>query len=130
MSTITVDVVTPQRVVFSGAVAEIRVSGQYGEFGVLAQHAHLLSNIRAGILTLVGESATTRFLVGRGFAEAGPDRVVVLTDSCEDPAGIDKDAARQAYDEALTRRGSEARGSEAWKIADRDVEMAAARMSA
>ena len=35
-----------------------------------------------------------RFVVGRGFAEAGPDRVTILTDRCVSPEDVDKGAAQ------------------------------------
>ncbi|MGC6493926.1 MAG: ATP synthase F1 subunit epsilon [Myxococcota bacterium] len=86
MAELNVDIVTPERLIFSGTAREIRVPGALGEFGVLPQHTEFLSLAREGILTLVTASGEKKFEINGGFAEAGPDRVVVLADSARDLA--------------------------------------------
>lgn len=130
MAELIVDIVTPEKQVFSGPADEIRVPGHGGEFGVLPDHTLFLSLVRPGIASVVAKGATKRFVVGSGFAEAGPDRVVILTDACEDAATVDKAAAQVALEAAGKALEEAEPGSEAHRIASREAAMAAARLEA
>ena len=57
---------------------------ELGEFGVLPRHIPFLTVLQPGIVKVRGPSGVLRFQVGAGFAEAGPDRVVLLVDSCDE----------------------------------------------
>lgn len=129
MSGLHVDIVTPEKIVFSGSADEIRVPGVNGEFGVLPDHALFLSLLRGGILTLTGPQSK-RFVIGRGFAEAGPDRVVVLTDSCEAAEGVDKAAAAKLLADTDRVLADSAADSDERLVAERDAELARARLEA
>ncbi|MDP7110386.1 MAG: ATP synthase F1 subunit epsilon [Myxococcota bacterium] len=87
------EVVTPAAKVFSGTVSEVRAPGFEGEFGVLPGHADYVTAMRPGPLTFQHEGQSRRLLVGAGFAEVGTDKVVLLTDLCEEVDGIDPEAA-------------------------------------
>lgn len=100
MSQLQVDIVTPQRLVYSGPASQVTAPGAEGQFGVLPGHTIFLSVLRAGMVVVDTPEGSKQFLVGRGFAEAGPEGVVLLTDSCEDPADVDKAAAQKALGEA------------------------------
>src|SRR5438128_589084 len=71
------DLVSPERLVFSGEVEHVVVPGSEGEFGVLAHHAPLLAMLRPGILTILGPGQPQRIVVGGGFAEVAPDGLTV-----------------------------------------------------
>ncbi len=129
MSDIAVDIVTPEKLAFSGRVAEARVPGENGEFGVLPGHTILLSLVRPGVVTLVGTEGPNRFVVGKGFAEAGPERVVILVDSCEPAESVDKVAAQKAKDDALRVLETEPFGSDHYLTAQRELALADARLS-
>lgn len=130
MSQITVDIVTPLRRVFSGPATEIRVPGALGEFGVLPGHTIFLSLLRAGVATVNTADGVKRFVIGRGFAEAGPERLVLLTDSCEDADSVDKAAAREAANAAEALLISADPGSDAFLTAAADLELNTARLEA
>lgn len=130
MATLQVDIVTPEKVVFSGPADEIAAPGVGGEFDVLPDHALFLSLLRAGIVTVRTKGATKRFVVGRGFAEAGPDRVVLLTDSCEAAEGVDKAAAQKMLEKADGVIADSAPDSEERLGAEQAAELARARLEA
>ena len=130
MSDLVVDIVTPERVVFSGPASEVRAPGVLGEFGVLPGHTTFLSLLRPGIAAVDAPGGTRRFVVGRGFAEAGPDRIVLLTDACEAAETVDRAAAEALRDDALQRLENAPAGSEAHLTALRDHELAEARLLA
>jgi F-type H+-transporting ATPase subunit epsilon len=128
MSDLVVDVVTPERVVFSGPAHEARVPGVAGEFGVLPGHANFLSLLRAGVATLVTPDGTKRFVIGRGFAEAGPERLVILTDLYDSGEGIDRAKAQKELDEAQLAMAATAADSEERLQAEQAAELARARL--
>jgi F-type H+-transporting ATPase subunit epsilon len=126
---IQLDIVTPERQVFSGSANEVRVPGWEGEFGVLPEHASFLSLAKAGVLAIIDASGESRFVIGRGFAEAGPDRVVVLTEVCESADQVDKSAAGAAKAEAEKKLETLDPLSDAYAQCQARIELAAARLS-
>jgi F-type H+-transporting ATPase subunit epsilon len=100
VSDLQVDIVTPQKLVYSGRATEVRAPGWEGEFDVLPGHASLLALMHGGILTLETAEGSKRFVVGRGFAEAGPDRVTILTDRCLTKEQVDRAEAEKLRIEA------------------------------
>ena len=78
MATFHFDLVSPEKLLFSGEVDQVDVPGSEGEFGVLAGHAPLVTTLRPGILVIHGERDTLRVVVDAGFAEVGPAGLTVL----------------------------------------------------
>jgi len=74
------DLVSPERLVFSGEVEHVVVPGSEGQFGVLAHHAPFLSMLRPGILSILGPGQPRRIVVGGGFAEVAPEGLTVLAE--------------------------------------------------
>jgi F-type H+-transporting ATPase subunit epsilon len=74
------DLVSPERMVFSGEVEQVDVPGVEGDFGVLAHHAPLIAMIKPGILTVFGGGETQRIVVVGGFAEVNDQGLTVLAD--------------------------------------------------
>lgn len=74
-------ILTPERSVFEGRVEYVEVPGVEGSFGVLAQHAALVSALGAGTLTVRRPGGDElRWRVSGGFFEVGGDRATVLAD--------------------------------------------------
>jgi F-type H+-transporting ATPase subunit epsilon len=84
MSDLHVEIVTPRKVAWKGTATDVQAPGELGEFGVLPRHIPFLTVLQPGIVKVRGPSGVLRFQVGAGFAEAGPDRVVLLVDSCDE----------------------------------------------
>lgn len=94
------ELVTPERLVLSEEVDEVRVPGTLGELGVLPGHTPLLTSLGTGPLSYFQGSSSHRLAVQGGFAEVLPDRVTVLARVADAPGDIDVDAARAALTEA------------------------------
>jgi len=94
-TTLHVRIVTPERAVFDGRASEVVLPAWNGELGVYPDHDAVLTLLRAGTCRVTGSDAVSSFVVGRGFAEIGPDRVTLLTDSAEEVGKVDKDQARK-----------------------------------
>ena len=80
MATFHFDLVSPEKLLFAGEVNQVDVPGAEGDFGVLADHAPLVSTLRPGVLVIFGEGGERRIVVDGGFAEVGPSGLTVLAE--------------------------------------------------
>jgi len=80
MATFHFQLVSPEKLLFSGEVNQVDVPGSEGDFGVLAGHAPLMTTLRPGILVLHGEGGALQVVVNGGFAEVGAAGLTVLAD--------------------------------------------------
>jgi F-type H+-transporting ATPase subunit epsilon len=90
MATLHFELVSPEKLVFSGEVEQVDVPGAEGDFGVLAGHAPVVSTLRPGILTVYGAGGTQQIVVLGGFAEVSAQGLTVLADVAEAVEGIDR----------------------------------------
>ena len=81
MATFHFDLVSPEKLLFSGEVTQVDMPGTEGDLGVLAGHAPLVTTLRPGILVIYGEGGALRVVVNGGFAEVGPAGLTVLADT-------------------------------------------------
>lgn len=89
------EIVTPEKMVFSDYVEEVTIPGGDGEFGALIGHAPLLSTVKIGELNYTKDNKKTYYAVGQGYAEVLSRKVTVLLASAERADLIDKESARQ-----------------------------------
>jgi F-type H+-transporting ATPase subunit epsilon len=80
MATFHFDLVSPEKLLFSGDVTQVDLPGTEGDMGVLAQHAPLVTTLRPGILVIYDEGGPQRVVVNGGFAEVGPAGLTVLAE--------------------------------------------------
>ncbi|MCF6157441.1 MAG: ATP synthase F1 subunit epsilon [wastewater metagenome] len=93
--TFTFEIITPERVVYSEHVQSVSADGTEGSFGVLADHAPLITGLKTGILTVRdSNNKTIRFAIDGGFFEVMANNVVVLTDACVTEGEIDVEKVR------------------------------------
>ncbi|MCH8111923.1 MAG: F0F1 ATP synthase subunit epsilon [Proteobacteria bacterium] len=79
--TIAFELVSPDRLLLSEDVEMVVIPGTEGDFGVLVEHAPMISSVRPGILEVHKEGAEPqRIFVNGGFAEVTGDRCVVMTE--------------------------------------------------
>ena len=75
------ELVSPERLLFSGEVAEVDIPGTEGDMGILPGHAPVLSTLRPGVVTVTKEGgAKERIFVRGGFAEVNPQGLTVLAE--------------------------------------------------
>lgn len=99
------EIVTPEKMVFSGKIEEVTIPGTEGEFGVLRGHEPFLSSVDIGELNFLKEGKKTHYAVNTGYAEVTADKVTILIETAERSDDIDKDRALKAKDNAETRLG-------------------------
>lgn len=106
--TFKLEVVTPERVVFSdNKVTSVVVPGSEGYFGVLAGHAPMMAQMAIGQLDLIYENGSTNELfVCDGFVEVMHNTVTVLAHTAELGKEIDIERAEKALQRAKERLAS------------------------
>lgn len=87
-------VVTPRRQVVDQPVTEVTAPGTLGEFGVLPDHANLLSSLDPGRLTYIDRAGTHVLAIGEGFAEVSNNVMTVLAEAAAAPSEINPADAR------------------------------------
>ena len=75
---ISLEVVSPEKMVMSKTVDMVTISGTEGDFGILPGHAALVSSIRPGFLEIENNKETEKMFIGGGFIEVLEDNVSIL----------------------------------------------------
>lgn len=100
------ELVSPEKILTSEQVSMVVVPGEAGDFGVLADHAPLLSSLRAGIVTITPENGETRqIFVAGGFADVTPEQCSVLAEEAvnvQDMSMDDLENSRKDIQEQMT----------------------------
>ncbi|HTZ41139.1 MAG TPA: F0F1 ATP synthase subunit epsilon [Syntrophales bacterium] len=94
------EIVTPEKLAFSGSIDEVTCPGSEGEFGVLRGHASLLSAIKFGELSYLKDGKRVSYAVNTGYAEVTGSKVTVLVETAERADQIDMERAKRAKESA------------------------------
>ena len=79
------ELVSPEKLVLAAEVQQVLVPGSEGDFGILAGHAPVMTSIRPGVLDVTTRTGNSkRFYIRGGFAEANPEKLVVLAQQAID----------------------------------------------
>lgn len=90
MATFHFDLVSPEKLAFSGDVDQVDVPGVEGDFGVLAGHAPVVAVIRPGILTVSSGGTRQKIIVLGGLAEVSDKGLTVLADVATSIQDLDR----------------------------------------
>ena len=90
MATFQFDLVSPEKLLYSGEVEQVDVPGSEGDFGVLAGHAPLVAIVRPGFLTVRVDGKEEKIVVLGGFAEVSAKGLTVLADVAAPADEIDQ----------------------------------------
>jgi F-type H+-transporting ATPase subunit epsilon len=105
-TSLTLEIVTPDRSVVAERVDEVEIPGAEGYFGVLPGHTPLLAMLQVGELWYRKGSEKHYLSIAFGFAEVLPDRVTILAELAERADEIDlsrAEAARRRAEERLAK---------------------------
>ena len=92
MATFHFDLVSPEKIAFSGEVDQVDVPGQEGDFGVLAGHAPFVATLRPGILTVTAGGTQQKIIVLGGLAEISEKGLTILADVATSLKELDQTA--------------------------------------
>jgi F-type H+-transporting ATPase subunit epsilon len=111
MATFHFDLVSPEKLAFSGEVDQVDVPGVEGDFGVLAGHAPVVASIRPGILTVTRGGTHQKIIVLGGLAEVSDQGLTVLADVATSVEDLDRSAFADTISEMQSKL-AEKEGSE------------------
>jgi F-type H+-transporting ATPase subunit epsilon len=111
MATFHFDLVSPEKLAFSGEVDQVDIPGWEGDFGVLAGHAPVVAAVRPGILTILIGGQKQKVIVLGGLAEVSDNRLTVLADVATSIEELDRaqfaDTIAQMQEKLSEKEGSE-----------------------
>ncbi|MBY0381145.1 MAG: F0F1 ATP synthase subunit epsilon [Xanthobacteraceae bacterium] len=93
------DLVSPEKIAFSGEVEQVDVPGVEGDFGVLAGHSPFVASIRPGILNVTVNGKHEKIIVLGGLAEVSDKGLTVLADTATSLAELDRVAFAKQIEE-------------------------------
>ena len=111
MATFHFDLVSPEKLAFSGEVDQVDVPGAEGDFGVLAGHAPVVAAVRPGILTISTGGTHQKIIVLGGLAEVSEKGLTVLADVATSVQELDRAKFAESISE-MEAKLSEKEGSE------------------
>jgi len=110
MSTFRLEIVTPERKVYSDDVDMLIVKGELGDLGILPNHAPLATPLAISIATIRKDGIEQKVAISGGFLEVGNNKAIILAETAELPEDIDLDRARKAKERAEQRLAHKSNG--------------------
>jgi len=81
MKTMKLEIVTPHGLVYDGDVTQVTLPGKEGEFGVLPEHASLVSLLDAGVITVAtGDKKEINVAINGGYVKVDENKVSCIVD--------------------------------------------------
>lgn len=103
--------VSPERELFSGEVAQVDAPGVEGEFGVLPRHAPFMTTLKPGVVKIYEAGTITPVFVRGGFADVTPQGFTILAEEAVRLGDVDR--ATLEADIAAARSDANDPGDEA-----------------
>ena len=119
MATIKLEVVSPDKMVYSEDISMLIVRSTAGDLGIMPKHAPLVAGLVPQAMRIKKEGTEELIAVAGGFVEVQPEKITVLASAAETKADIDAARAQKSYERAQKRISSKAA----------DVDMARAEAS-
>jgi F-type H+-transporting ATPase subunit epsilon len=92
------EVVTPTQTMINEEVEMVVVPGSEGHFGVLPLHAHTLSTLNRGIVTVYeNNDASNEIIIDGGIADVTPQGCSILVERAEIVKSLDKNEIEKKY---------------------------------
>ncbi len=86
-----VEIVTPEKVLFTGKAVSVSVPGSKSPFQILYNHAAIVSSLGLGIIKIIdGENRKLFFASSPGFTEVRQNKVSILVESAQDAAQLNE----------------------------------------
>jgi len=111
MATFRFDLVSPEKLAFSGEVDQVDIPGTEGDFGVLAGHAPVIAGVRPGIITVTAGGRQEKIIVLGGIAEVNDKGLTVLTEVATSLEELDRAQLAETISE-MESKLAEKEGSE------------------
>ena len=126
--TMTLQIVTPDRMVLQKDVESVTATGVVGEFTAVPLHVPFLAALSVGSLSYRENGRMHYVFVSGGFADVAGDKVLILAEAAELPEEIDIDRARKARERAEARLAATRRENVDYTRAKSALQRALTRM--
>ncbi len=114
-----VEIITPDRIFYSGDASMVEFNTTEGEIGVYKNHVPTTVVLAPGVVTIHEEGENKKAAVHSGFAEILNEKVTLLAEIAEWPDEIDVERAKAA----------EARANERISRKDADLDLKRAELA-
>ena len=76
------EIITPEKKLFTGEVKLVQVPGSSGSFEILNNHAPIISTLDEGKIKIISPEGETKFFdIGGGVIEAKQNNIIILAES-------------------------------------------------
>ena len=103
MSEYSLEIITPERVFYSGMVESLVVDTAEGQRGVWASHTPMVMALSEGAIRISEKGKWRICACSKGFLEVRPDSVIIIAQTVEWPGEIDIRRARESAARAQER---------------------------
>jgi len=124
-----ISIIAPDRTVWDANAEEVILPSSTGQIGILRGHAPLLTALDIGVMRVRIDKDWIPIVLMGGFAEIQNDQLIILVNSAEEGANIDKDQAQKEL-EKMTLLFNEATSSKERIEATQNLRRARARVQA
>ena len=101
-NTFKLEVITPDRIFYTGEAQMVELTTTEGDVGIYAEHIPMTAIVAPGILTITeSKDSVKEASLLEGFIEIMPDQITILAQSCEWPDEIDEKRARERAERRL-----------------------------
>ena len=103
MAKIKLEIISPNKVVYSADIDMLIVRSIAGDLGIMPKHAPLLAGLVPHAMRAMIDGTENLIAVSGGFIQVQPDKIIVLASAAELPIEIDITRAKKAYERAQKR---------------------------
>lgn len=101
MSNMILEIVTPEGSVFNGEIKEATLPGEEGEFGVLPEHASLLSLLGTGVISIVkADGSEEGVVIDGGYVKVEENKTLCVVDGAVSISGDTESEIAKALGDA------------------------------
>lgn len=122
------EIVTPEKKVFSDTVDAVTIPTEAGEVGILNNHAPLIATLKPGILSYSRGGTNEKMVIAGGFVEVSQNKISVLADIAETAVEVDTEAARIERETLEKELGAWKGTQEEFEARREELEKAQARL--
>lgn len=129
---LTLEVVTPQRMMLETEADYVTIPGEIGEVGILPGHIPLLTNLNSGVLSYKSSNEEKKLAVHFGYAEVYGDKVTILADVAEFANEIDAEKVKSDVQKAESELVEALKDPEKLALSKelrREIQIAATRLN-
>lgn len=116
------ELVSPEKLLFSGEVDSVVAPGADGQFTVLANHAPVMTTLKPGVVTIASAAGAEKHFLRGGFADVSAKGFTILAEQAialkdVDVAKLDQDI-KDAREDVADAKTDEARRAASEKLAE------------